>query len=120
MANILVVEDDAQVLARVAGILQNAGHKTLTATDYAEGLELIDGHEPLDLLFTDIYLKDNTHGGLELAQEAVKRRGGIRVLYTTGGNITDAMQALFVEGSAMLAKPYPPAELVSSIQRMQA
>ena len=87
MATILVVEDEVQVLVLAEGILQDADDSTLTATDFVEGLAIIDGQEPLDVLFTDINLRDKPHGGLELAQEASKRRAGIRIVYTTGGQI---------------------------------
>jgi hypothetical protein len=45
-------------------------------------------------------LEENGPNGLELAQEALTIRPKLKVLYTTGGDVTDGMKALFVEGSA--------------------
>jgi len=45
-------------------------------------------------LFTDIYLKAAVHGGCDLALQTVALRPNLRVLYTTGNNITDKMKAL--------------------------
>jgi hypothetical protein len=57
------------------------------------------------LLFTDIGLFEARHGGLDLAQEAVRTRPGLRALYSTGQGVTDGMRALFVENSGFLPKP---------------
>ena len=59
----------------------------------------------IDLLFTDIGLYENRHGGIQLAQEAVKHRPNLKVLYTSGQGVTDGMKALFVENSAFIPKP---------------
>ena len=115
MARVLIVEDEVQVLILAEGVLQDAGHETLTASDKEEALALLKGDELIDLLFTDIKLKENEHGGLELAQEARELRPSLPVLYTTAGEITDGMQALFVDGSEMLPKPYVPGDLVKSV-----
>src|SRR3954467_2020414 len=39
----------------------------------------------------------------------------LKVVYTTGGDVTDGMKALFVDGSAFLPKPYTPAQLVTAV-----
>jgi hypothetical protein len=52
---------------------------------------------------------------LELAQKAVAMRPKLKVLYETGADVTDGTKALFVEGSAFLAKPYTPAQLVGAV-----
>ena len=52
---------------------------------------------------------------MELAQQAVAMRPKLKVLYTTGADVTDGTRALFVAGSAFLAKPYTPAQLIEGI-----
>jgi hypothetical protein len=42
-------------------------------------------------------------------------RPKLKVLYTTGADVTDGTRALFVEGSAFLPKPYTPAHLIEAI-----
>ncbi|HYQ06583.1 MAG TPA: hypothetical protein VER26_06335, partial [Xanthobacteraceae bacterium] len=69
-------------------------------------LALLHQLPAVDLLFTDLDLKGDTHAGIELAKAAVKLRPQLHVLYTTGRAITDGMKARFVPGSATLAKPY--------------
>lgn len=54
-------------------------------------------------------------GGIELAQDAARLRSNIPVLYTTGDQLTDGMQAMFVERSAFLPKPYTPEQSIRFI-----
>jgi len=105
MAAILIVEDEAQVRVLAESYLQNQGHETLSAANLDEGLAVLASKE-IDLLFTDIDLQGDLQAGLTLAQRAIERHPGLRVLYTTGHAVTDGMKALFVEHSAFLPKPY--------------
>ncbi|MBV9244776.1 MAG: response regulator [Methylobacteriaceae bacterium] len=120
MSTVLVVEDEEQVRVLAEAIIQEAGHQTLTASDLPEALAVITGDGAVDLLFTDIQLKDAEHGGIEVAQEALKHRPGLKVLYTTGGNVTDGTRALFVDGAAVLQKPYLPADLTDAVNKRLA
>jgi hypothetical protein len=72
-------------------------------------------HEGEPWLFAEIRLEENGPTGLELAQKAVAIRPKLKVLYTTGADVTDGTKALFVEGSAFLGKPYTPAQLVAAV-----
>ncbi len=115
MAVILVVEDEAQVLVLAESYLEQQGHKTLTAGTLEQALALIDSDNEIDVLFTDIGLGNDPQAGLELAKQAVERRPGLKVLYTTGQTLTDGMRELFVSGSAFLAKPYTVEELTTTL-----
>jgi DNA-binding response OmpR family regulator len=109
------VEDEVQVLILAESYLEEHGHKTLSAATVTQATAIIEDDQPLDLLFTDIGLGDDLQAGLELARAAVERRPGLKVLYATGQTITDGMEALFVEGSAVLAKPYTVEELLTRL-----
>jgi DNA-binding NtrC family response regulator len=115
VAVILVVEDEAQVLVLAESYLQEQGHQTFSASTAAEALAVLDRAEAVDVLITDIGLMDDREAGLGLAKEAVERRPSIRVLYTTGQTVTDGTKALFVEGSALLEKPYTVEQLLTSL-----
>lgn len=90
----------------------------LLASDVKEALLILDSPQHIDLLFTDIYLKKAVLGGCDLAREAIKLRPKLHVLYTTGNIISDAMKALFVEGTHCLRKPYADYQLQASIEGM--
>src|ERR1700684_258812 len=97
MAVVLVVEDEDQVRVLAESYLQEQGHRTFSASTVNEALAVLDEAENVDLLFTDIGLKGELEAGLDLAKQAVTRRPGLKVLYTTDQGITDGMTALFVE-----------------------
>ena len=100
MASILVVEDDEQVRVLVESFLADEGHHTLSASTAEEAIALLEGGAKVDLLFVDITLHGDIHGGLTLAQRVVEARPDLKVLYTTGRGITDGMRALFVQRAA--------------------
>ncbi len=115
MAIVLIVEDEAQVLLLAESYLQEQGHETLSASAIAEASAILEGPDKIDVLFTDIGLRDDLQAGLELAKLAVERRPSLKVLYTTGQTVTDGMKALFVERSAMLTKPYTVEQLLTGL-----
>jgi two-component system cell cycle sensor histidine kinase/response regulator CckA len=115
MALVLIVEDEEQVRVLAESYLREQGHRTLTASSKEEALAALGVADGVDVLFTDIGLKDALYGGLELAKEAVERRPSLKVLYVTGQSVTDGMRAMFVEGSAFLEKPYTVEQLQATL-----
>jgi CheY-like chemotaxis protein len=120
MAVILIVEDDAFILQIAEMLIQDWGHSTISTSDAEEALLLLGSAQPIDALFTDIYLKTAVLGGCDLAHRAVELRPHLRVLYTTGNAVTDKMKAMFVEGSSFLCKPYTEPQLHRSVDFMLA
>ena len=106
VALVLIVEDEEQVRVLAESYLRGEGHSTLSASTVDEALAALDVADGVEILFTDIGLKDDIQGGLKLAKQAVDRRPGLKVLYVTGQSVTDGMRAMFVEGAAFLEKPY--------------
>jgi CheY-like chemotaxis protein len=120
MAVILIVEDDGFLRDDAETMIQDWGHDILSAGDVDEALLLLRSPQQIDALFTDVYLKKAVLGGFELADQAVKLRLNLRVLYTTGNTINDKMKALFVEGAHFLQKPYTRFQLQSSVEVLLA
>jgi DNA-binding NtrC family response regulator len=123
MAIILVVDDQVQVRVLAESILGDAGHQTLSAASVDQALALVRAEPSIELLFTEINLADDpgaglVHPGLELAQQALRIRPQLRVLYTTDDVVTDGMKALFVPGSDFLAKPYDINQLSAKVAEM--
>ena len=111
MARILIVEDEEQVRVLAESYLREQGHLTLSASTMEQALALLDVTEGIDLLFVDVGLWEDRNIGLDLATQAILRKPDLKVLYTTGQSVTDGMRALFVEGSALLQKPYTVEQL---------
>jgi DNA-binding NtrC family response regulator len=120
MATILIVEDDLFLRELTEVIIQDWGHQTLVGSDVDEGLAIFRSSQHVDILFTDIYLKSKIHAGCELANQAIALRPDLRVLYTTGNFVTYKMQAMFIQGTQCLRKPYTSDQLHHSIDGLIA
>jgi CheY-like chemotaxis protein len=114
MPVVLTVEDDEQVRVLAESILKEEGYETLSANGVNEALALLRSDQKIDILFTEIQLGTDFQGGLDLAQEAVRLRPKIPVVYSSGRDLTDGMRALFVEHPLYLQKPYDPAQLTAA------
>ena len=115
---VLVAEDEPIVRALAESIIEEVGYTTFSAANAREALALLEDGASITLLFTDINMPDGPDGldGLELARRAVELRPDLRVIYTTGGGLTDGMSALFVEGGTFLPKPFTRQQLVAAVQ----
>lgn len=115
MAIVLLVEDEEQVRVLAQSYLDEQGHEVLSAGTPQGAIALLEKAPHVDVLFTDLDLKGDIHAGIELARQAVHRWPHLKVLYTTGRDLTDGMKARFVANSAFLAKPYTVDELVTTL-----
>lgn len=99
----------------VRSYLQNQGHETCSAANIEEASALLEAGREIDPLFTDIGLQGDVQAGLTLAQRATERRPQLKVLYTTGLDVTDSMKAMFVENAALLPKLYTVDQLQTTL-----
>ena len=120
MAVILIVEDEV-FTRELAGIfIEDWGHTVLFAGEVDEALAVLRSPQPIDALFTDIYLKASAFGGCDLAHQAMTLRPDLKVLYTTGNSAGQDLTSRFVSGSHFLSKPYTPTQLHASVDGMLA
>ncbi|WP_409188226.1 ATP-binding protein [Bradyrhizobium sp. RDM4] len=117
---ILVVEDDPLVQGYVIAQLGSLGYRTLTASDGATALALVEQGASFDLLFTDIIMPGGMNGR-ELAEAVRLRQPGVRVLYTSGYT-DDAIvhEGHLDPGVALLRKPYRKSDLSRKIREILA
>jgi PAS domain S-box-containing protein len=80
---ILLVEDEDDVRAHSHEILAELGYNVLEASHGHAALKLLDTHPEIDLLFTDVGLPHGMNGR-QLADEAMRRRPTLKVLFTSG------------------------------------
>lgn len=115
MATVLIVEDQPDVLILAESVLQHSGFETISASTIAEAETIIESNTPIDAVATVIGLGDEQEGGLKVAQLAAEKHPSIPILYVSDRPRTDGMEALFVEPSAFLPKPYTDEQLVAGI-----
>lgn len=79
---VLVVEDDRRVRELAVQMLRDLGYGVLEAEDGVSGLQALDRHPEICLLFTDVVMPGMS--GRLFADEARRRKPELRVLFTTG------------------------------------
>ena len=97
MATVLMVEDEEQIRVLAESVLQDAGHKVVTATGIEGAKALLNTDQQIDVLFLDLNLGGDPEAGLMLAQQAQAMRPKLSYLYTTGAGVNGGMKAMFVE-----------------------
>ncbi len=113
--SVLVVEDQAGVLALARDGLSELGYRVLTAANAEEALNLLVGDSRIDILFADIVMPGRMNGA-QLAVEARRIRPGLKVLLTSG-YAPETLEAQGVSGDIeLLKKPYRPDELATRLR----
>jgi DNA-binding NtrC family response regulator len=80
----------------------------------ASALEILDAQRSVRLLFTDIVMPDVN--GRKLAEEAVRRVPGIKVLYTTGYTPNAIVHNGVVDpGVQLISKPFTLEQLARKV-----
>jgi DNA-binding NtrC family response regulator len=116
MTAILIVEDDVLANERLEFILHQAGYEVLSATSADQAAELLEDHEHVQLLVTDINLP-GVMNGLQLAAMAKTRRPEMNIIIVTGYSAprNDEMPP----GSLFLPKPYNARKIVEAVRHFQ-
>ncbi len=113
---ILVVEDDDLVRRTVVHHFKNLGYRVLEADSGTAALEILQGKEPVDLLFTDVVMPGGLMGQ-ELAAQASRLRPGLRILYTSGYTENSFLRDSPLDfGAVLLAKPYTREALAQQVR----
>jgi signal transduction histidine kinase/HAMP domain-containing protein len=107
---ILVVEDNENLLEVTSALLTTSGYRVICARNGAEAIEMIEGGQQFELLFSDVVMP-NGMTGVELAREARRLRKGIKILLTSGyaGDVLERHRA--VDEFPLIDKPYGLADL---------
>jgi len=106
------------VLRLAVQLLTRLGYQTVEAHDGLAACEILDGAGRIDLLFTDVVLPKGMNG-TALAQEAHKRRPGLKVLYMSGYT-DDAIvhHGVLDKGVHLLTKPFRKIELARKVRQV--
>ena len=112
---ILLVEDEEDVLAVAAQILERKRYFVLKAATGEEALALAEDFEgPIHLLITDLILPDTN--GRTVADVVTRIRPGVRVLYISGyEERTVAQHGVLGADAAFLQKPFRVMDLQQKV-----
>jgi signal transduction histidine kinase/CheY-like chemotaxis protein len=112
---VLVVEDDDALRAHATEILLELGYRVVEATSGTAALEALKADPRVGLLFTDVVMPGIN--GRQLAEEAVRIRPGLQVLFTTGYTRNAIVHHGRLDaGIRLIAKPYSFHELAMRVR----
>ncbi|KAB2886251.1 MAG: sigma-54-dependent Fis family transcriptional regulator [Pseudorhodoplanes sp.] len=105
-ADILIVDDEADICELVAGILQDEGFATRTARNSDSALAAIQARRP-NLVFLDIWLQGSRLDGLQLLGAVKELHPELPVVMISGhGNIETAVAAIKNGAYDFIEKPF--------------
>jgi len=112
--SILVVDDEADLVATYERLLRRRGYRVVTAGTRDAGLAIVE-REPLALLITDMRLPDGD--GLELVRAARRLPVAPPAIVVTGFTSEASRTAALAAGAtAYLPKPFGASAFVSLVQ----
>jgi CheY-like chemotaxis protein len=117
---ILIVEDDDDVRAYTSTMLRDFGYSVVEAANAKEALRALALHPDIELLFTDVGLPGGMNGR-QLADEAIRRKPKLRVLFTSG-YARDAIvhDGRLDPGVELIAKPFTHTALAAKLREVLA
>jgi CheY-like chemotaxis protein len=114
---VLVVEDEPAVRQFSVEALNELGYRVLEADGAAAALRLLDAHPEIALLFTDVVMPDVN--GRKLADEALRRRPSLKVLFTTGYTRNAVVHnGVLDPGVQLIGKPFTIEELALRVREV--
>ncbi|QRF61748.1 hybrid sensor histidine kinase/response regulator [Variovorax paradoxus] len=114
---ILVVEDEPAVRQLTVAALTELGYRVLQADGAVAALKLIDAHPEIQLLFTDVVMPETN--GRKLADEALRRRPELKVLFTTGYTRNAVVHnGVLDAGVHLIGKPFTIEELAVRVREV--
>lgn len=115
---IMVVDDEANIVAMVSQILTELGYHVISATSPHEALMLSDRHtQTIDMILTDIIMPELN--GPDLVRMLCQKRPALKALYMSGyaSNAAEQIGVLKLN-SAFLQKPFSSEALTHSIRKV--
>lgn len=112
----LVVDDEPEILAELAGYLRRRGEIVVTASSAEQGMRALhDESVPIDILITDGRMPDGS--GIDLLRAAIQRRGAARVFILMTGHFdeNDLTADLQDAGVVVIYKPFSLAALYRAV-----
>ena len=111
---VILVHDDAKVLAEMAAALNSNGYEVSAFASTLQALDAIEPADRVDVLVTSVLFPLGTPHGISLAQMAKSKRPEMRVLFTAAPEFADHTAGI----GDFLPLPVDPADLVKAVARL--
>lgn len=117
---VLVVDDEPTVRMMIAEVMDEAGFRTIEASDGASALAILQSNARIDLLITDVGLPGGLNGR-QVFDAAKVMRPDLKTLFVTGFADNAAVGNGHVErGVALLTKPFTIGALQAKVHDLSA
>jgi CheY-like chemotaxis protein len=116
--SILVVDDEKQVRDLMVEILNMLGHKTFSAVDGKEAIEIFNNNPDIDIVALDLTMPEMD--GVETFQQMIQVKPNVKVILCSGYS-PEEIRSRFTKGcipAAFLKKPYGLSALKSAIYQV--
>jgi CheY-like chemotaxis protein len=114
---ILLVEDEANVRRINSETLRELGYRVVEAEGGRRALEILESEPQIALLFTDVMMPEMN--GRLLAEEVVRRRPGLPVLYTSGYTRNAVVHNGVLDAAVhLLPKPFTMYQLARKLREV--
>jgi two-component system, cell cycle sensor histidine kinase and response regulator CckA len=114
---ILLVDDEDDLRGVAARALEESGYRVLVAANGEEALQVAEHYAyDVHLLLTDVAMPKMN--GRDLAEELLKRRPAVRVVYVSGYSDSAFVQSVLDEGGDCLTKPYVASDLPLKVREV--
>ena len=117
MADILIVDDEADIRILIQDLLEDEGHDARTAHDADSAFAQIERAAP-DLIILDIWLQGSRMDGIEILKSVKRDNPGIPIVIISGhGNIEVAVAAVRQGAYDFIEKPFNMDQLLVVVGR---
>src|ERR1700675_1814101 len=116
-ADILIVDDEADIRGLVAGILEAEGYGPRLARDSDEAIAAVEARRP-QLILLDIWLQGSKLDGLQLLEAIKRQHPNVPVVMISGhGNVETAVRAIKLGAYDFIEKPFKADRLILIAER---
>jgi two-component system cell cycle sensor histidine kinase/response regulator CckA len=115
---ILLVEDEAMVRAVAERALTRQGYTVLTATNGEEGLEILQGDTPIDLVISDVVMP--TMDGPTMARQAREILPNLPIIFMSGYAEEQLRRSIDIDRIGFLPKPFSVQQICSAARDVLA
>ncbi len=116
-ADILIVDDEADIRKLISGILSDEGYETRVAADAEAAFEKIRDRRP-SLIVLDIWLEGSRMDGNQILELVKKDHPDLPVIMISGhGNIEMAVNAIKMGAYDFIEKPFKTDRVLLQIER---
>lgn len=117
MSDILITDDERDIRALIADILEDEGYSTRQAGNCDECMAEVARKVP-DLMILDIWLKDSDMDGIDILREVKKAHPEVPIVIISGhGNIEIAVAAIKQGAYDFIEKPFNIDQLLVVMRR---